>query len=117
MSGLRTALTALPDAVFADLLESEDAYRILIDLPGVTEETLDVTASTGSLRIEAHRDKPDTAGYRFVAEQRDAFLDVELPLPPNVTAEDADASIERGVLELTIPKRSTDVTEIEVGDA
>lgn len=118
MSGLRTALRALPDAVFTDLLESDDAYLFVIDLPGVTADTLDVSASTGRLHVEARREKSDPADYRFVEERRDAFLDVDLPLPPDATAEGASASIERGVLEVTVPKRSAaTVTEIEVEDA
>jgi HSP20 family protein len=118
MTGLGAALRSLPDAVFADLLESDDAYLLVLDVPGVTGETLDLTVATGSLHVEAHREKPDAAGYRFVEEQRDAFLDVDLPLPPDANADDASASIERGVLEVTIPRRSaTTVTEIEVEDA
>ena len=42
MSALRDALRDLPDAVFADLLESDDAYLLVIDLPGATAETVDV---------------------------------------------------------------------------
>jgi len=117
MSGLHSALRRLPDAVFADLLESDDAYRLVVDLPGVTAEACDATVSTGRLRIQAHRSKPDAAGYRFVEEQRDAFLDVDLPLPPDADADGAEASMEHGVLEVTIPKRSDATVEIEVGDA
>jgi HSP20 family molecular chaperone IbpA len=118
MTGLGAALRSLPDAVFADLLESDDAYRLVVDLPGVTGETLDLTVAAGHLHVEAHREKADAAGYRFVEEGRDAFLDVDLPLPPDATAEEAAASIERGVLEVTVPKQSAArVTEIEVEDA
>ena len=61
MSALREALRDLPDAVFADMLESNDAYLLVIDLP----------------------------------------------IPPDATAQDADAEMERGVLELRLPKESS----------
>ena len=84
MSALREALGNLPEAVFADLLESDEAYRVVLDLPGVTADTVDVTAEGGRLRIEARRDKDVPTAFRYVTEERSLFLDTELPLPPTV---------------------------------
>jgi len=118
MSGLRTALRELPDAAFADLLESDDAYRLVIDLPGVTADGLDLEARAGRLSIEARREKPADAEYSYVEEGRDLFFDVDLPLPPDVSAEGADAALDGGVLQVTLPKRSAVTgTDIEVTDA
>lgn len=115
MSALREALRDLPDAVFADLLESDEAYKLVIDLPGVTAETLDVRVEDGRLVIEARRTKSAPAEFRYLREDRSLFLDAELPLPPDASGEDADASMSSGVLELTVPKRGQDVeTTIEV---
>jgi len=44
MSALRDALRELPDAVFADLLESDEAYRLVLDVPGVTADTAEIVA-------------------------------------------------------------------------
>lgn len=106
MSALRNALRELPDAVFADLLESDDAYKLVIDLPGVTDETLDVRVRDGKLDIEARRRKDVPPEFRYVEEERPLFLDVELPLPPDATGAEASASMERGVLTLSLPKRT-----------
>ena len=54
---LREALGELPETVFADLLESDDAYLLVIDLPGVTAETLDVTVECGRLRSRPAKEK------------------------------------------------------------
>jgi HSP20 family molecular chaperone IbpA len=105
MSALRDALRELPDAVFADLLESEDAYLLVLDLPGVTAETCDIHLETGRLVIEARRQKDLPGEFRYVSEDRSLFLDAELPLPPDATGAGAEATMERGVLEITIPKR------------
>ena len=107
MSRLRDALSTLPDAVFADLLESSDEYLLVLDLPGVTSDTVDVVVSEGRLTIDARRQKDVPTGYRYAREERSVFLDVELPLPPDVTADGATASIESGVLEVRLPKAST----------
>ena len=95
----------LPDAVFADLLESDDAYLLVIDLPGANERTVDVGVSDGQLEIEARREKDVPMEFSYLQEERSLFLDAELPLPPDATGAGAEATIDRGVLELRLPKR------------
>lgn len=104
--------------MFADLLESDDAYRLVVDLPGVTADGLDVEVRAGRLAIEARREKAVDAEYRYVEEGRDLFFDADLPLPPDASAEGAEAALDRGVLEVTLPKHSAVTgTDIDVTDA
>lgn len=117
MSVLRDALGDLPEAVFGDLLESDDAYLVVIDLPGVTADTAELTADGNRLGIEARREKATPPEFSYLEENRPLFLDVDLPLPPDTDGESADASIERGVLEVTIPKTSDDGEPIPIDDA
>jgi HSP20 family molecular chaperone IbpA len=104
MNALRDALRDLPETVFADLLESEEAYLLVVDLPGATSETVDVTVERGKIRIEARREKALPAEFRYLREDRALFLDAELPLPPDVDGSAAEGSVDRGVLELRLPK-------------
>ncbi|SEA06019.1 Hsp20/alpha crystallin family protein [Haloplanus vescus] len=104
MSALRDALRDLPEAVFADLLESDDAYLLVIDLPGATAATVDARVEMGRLFVEARREKTLPASFDYVREDRSLFLDAELPLPPDATGAGAEGSMERGVLELRLPK-------------
>ncbi|MFC6835061.1 Hsp20/alpha crystallin family protein [Halomarina ordinaria] len=106
MSALRDALQDLPDAVFADLLESDDAYLVVVDLPGATADTVDARVDEGTLRLEVQRAKDLPDEFRYLSEDRSLFLDAELRLPPDATGNGAEATIERGVLELTLPKTS-----------
>lgn len=101
---LREALGELPETVFADLLESEDGYLLVIDLPGTTAETVEVTVDEGRLAIEARREKSFADAFEYVAEERVLFLEAELPLPPDATGADAAGHIDRGVLTLKLPK-------------
>jgi HSP20 family molecular chaperone IbpA len=105
---LREALDDLPETVFADLLEDDDAYLLIVDLPGATAETVDITVDDGRLTIEARRGKEVPEGFRYVSEERALFLDAELPLPSDATGADAEGRIDRGVLTLTLPKSSAD---------
>jgi HSP20 family molecular chaperone IbpA len=118
MSTLRDALRDLPDAVFADLLESPSAYLLVVDLPGTTADTVDVTVDGGRVHVEARREKDVDPKFRYRSEDRSLFLDAELPLPPDATESGAEATVERGVLELRLPKRGAgSVTHVEVEDA
>lgn len=108
MSALRDALRDLPETVFADLLESEDAYLLVVDLPGATAETVTVSATSGRIHIEARRVKDVPDGFEYTAEERSLFLDADLPVPGDAAVDDATATVERGVLELRLPKESTE---------
>ena len=118
MSALRDALRDLPDAVFADLLESDDGYVLVVDLPGATAETTEVLVEDGRIDIEGRREKAVPDGFEYVREDRPLFLDAELPLPNDADGARADAEIDRGVLEISLPKRERDVSKsIPVDDA
>jgi HSP20 family molecular chaperone IbpA len=110
MSALRDALRELPDAVYADVLESDDAYLLLVDLPGATGKTVDARVERGRLVIDARREKDLPAGFEYVEEERSLFLDVELPLPPDATGEGATGNVDNGVLELTLPKQTDEAS-------
>jgi len=115
MSALREALRDLPDAVFADLLESEDAYLLVVDLPGATADTVEVSVDGSRLRIEARREKEFPVDYRYLREERQLFLNASLPLPPDASGAEATGEMEQGVLELRLPKStSAPSTEIPV---
>ncbi len=117
MSALRDALRDLSDAVFFDLLESDDAYLLVIDVPGVSAETIDVAVEDDRILIEARREKTLPGDYQYLEENRSLFVDADLPLPSDASEDDAAAVVDRGVLELTIPKRAgIDETTIDVID-
>ncbi|WP_423995728.1 Hsp20/alpha crystallin family protein [Halorubrum trapanicum] len=118
MSALRDALRDLPDAVFADLLESDEGYVLVVDLPGATAETTEVLVEDGRIDIEGRREKAVPEGFEYVREDRPLFLDAELPLPSDADGAGADAEIDRGVLEISLPKRERELSRtIPVDDA
>ncbi len=109
MSALRNAVRelGLPDSVFVDVGESDDEYVLAVDLPGATPETVDVWVNDHQLRIEARREKESPTEFRYLKEDRSMFIDVTLPLPPDVDTDadvDDGATIHRGVLKLRLPK-------------
>jgi len=118
MSALRDALRELPEPVYADLLESDDAYMLVVDLPGATAETVDARVERGRLVVEARRQKDLPVAFEYVEEDRALFLDAELPLPPDATGSGAEGTVENGVLQLRIPKQeAAPTTTIPIDEA
>ncbi|WP_076609564.1 Hsp20/alpha crystallin family protein [Natronorubrum thiooxidans] len=117
MSALRDALRDLSEDVFFDLLESEEAYLLVLDIPGVSSETLELSVEGGRIFIDAHREKDPDSDFRYLEENRPLFLEIDLPLPANAVGTEPEATVDRGVLELTLPKSpSSGETTIDVVD-
>lgn len=104
MSTLRDAMRDLPDPVFADVLESDDAYLLVLDLPGVDAEDCEVSTGGGTVSISATREADVPEDFSSVDRRRSTDLEFHLPLPPDAASEGAEGSMDRGVLELRLPK-------------
>lgn len=89
-----------------DVVERDDHYVLRADLPGVREEDISVELDGNVLTVSGRRESEHD-------EQREGYYRVErmtgqftrsLTLPEGVDAEKIEASYERGVLEVRIPK-------------
>lgn len=114
MSVLRDALRDLPESVFFDLLESDEAYLLVVDVPGVSATELDPAVGDGYISIDTHREKPRPDGFEYIEENRQDSVEIDVPLPKGATGDGAEASVSRGVLELRLPKQETGETTIDV---
>lgn len=109
MRGLRDGVRGLPDPVAADLLVNDDAYLLVVDLPGATDTGTRISTTDGTLSVEAERNLPAVDGD-VIRRERPEELSFELPLPEDVDTEAARASLANGVLEVTIPREEPGVT-------
>lgn len=114
MPALRDAVRTLPSDVFYDLLEGDDEYLLVLDLPGVSPTTLDVTVDDGTLVIDATREHTHPDDYEYVEENRPDSREIRLTLPADRSEPVIETTIDRGVLEVTIPKNGP--TSIDVVD-
>ncbi|MFW5965138.1 MAG: Hsp20/alpha crystallin family protein [Halodesulfurarchaeum sp.] len=92
----------------ADILESETAYRIILDAPGATPGDVQIQLDGNVLEVRIDRFRPFNEGFEMVFPGRGLELDGTLPLPED-DLDPAGASAEltdRGTLEVTIPKAS-----------
>ncbi|WP_290816857.1 Hsp20/alpha crystallin family protein [Halovivax sp.] len=116
MAALRDALRELPDDVFFDLLESDDAYLLVLDVPGASAASIDVTVENGRLCVEARREETFPDDFEYVEENRTVNRELSLTMPDDVTGEAVETAVERGVVEVRLPKdgaTTIDVVEDE----
>jgi HSP20 family protein len=87
-----------------DVWETEDAVHYAFDLPGLTQDAIQVEVEDGALTVSATRareQKPDTF-HRF--ERRFGTFSRTIGLPAGVSDDAIDASYVNGVLEISVPK-------------
>lgn len=90
-----------------DLIETETAYTLNADLPGITEDNLDITVHEGVLTVSGKREeesKQEGASY-LVRERRLGEFERRLMLPKDANPEAVEAKLDNGVLTIAIPKK------------
>jgi HSP20 family protein len=89
-----------------DLVETEDHFVLRADLPGMSEENVNIEVEDRVLTVSGERKaehETTKEGYHRVERAFGAFSR-SLTLPEGVDAEAVEASFDRGVLEIRIPK-------------
>lgn len=96
-----------PGRVFrpdVDILEESDAYLILADLPGVSEDSVDVNLDKGVLSLDAAV-SPEAEGTRpRYAEYETGGYHREFRISDDIDPTGVSAKMRNGVLELRLPK-------------
>ncbi|RKZ18378.1 Hsp20/alpha crystallin family protein [bacterium] len=90
----------------ADIEETDDAYRVRMDLPGIKREDLKIEVENDTLLIEAERktEAKDDVQVLHRERKRDARFVRRFSLGDSVQTGSIKASLNDGVLELTLPK-------------
>ena len=101
-----------------DLVESEDHIVLRADLPGMTEDDVEIEIKDGVLTVSGERKAEHE-------EKREGFHRVErafgrfsrsLTLPQGVAADKVTAGFDNGVLEVKVPKpEEAKPTRVQIG--
>ncbi len=85
--------------------QNEDAYRIAIELPGVSEEDVEITVRDGLVvvRGEKKMERELSDDNWYFCERQYGSFSRSFRLPPDADAERIEAELKDGVLTLTIP--------------
>lgn len=97
----RPGLVFRPDV---DILEQPDAYLILADMPGASEDSVDISLEKGILTLDARAPESDSEGTARYSEYRSGGYHREFRISKDVDATAVSARMKNGVLELRLPK-------------
>jgi HSP20 family protein len=99
-----------------DVIETEDAYLLFAELPGVQREDIQLQVRDRRLELSGRR-QPLGENRNFLRMERSygpfrRTFDLGAP----VDAESIAAAFEQGILRIQVPKRSVGATRVPVGE-
>jgi HSP20 family protein len=89
-----------------DVSESDKAYEITADLPGMDEKNIEVKVSNGNIMIKGkmEEEKEEKQKDYYLQERRFGSFERSFHVPEGVDTDKIEASFKKGVLTVTLPK-------------
>ena len=90
-----------------DLEDRGDKYMMTVDVPGFKNDEIEINVWDSSVEISGCRETKqdeETKGYVRKERSSESFYR-RLALPEEVMVDDAQANLQNGILELTLPKK------------
>ena len=99
----------------ADVEETDDAYLVELDLPGVDKGDIDIETTGRKLVVQGERKEKERVGLLRRQTRTVGRFRYEVTLPEQVDGDGIDATLQDGVLRLRVPKvKSEQRRRIEV---
>jgi HSP20 family protein len=94
-----------------DVAESDKAYEITAELPGMDEKNIEVKVVNGGLSIKGEKkdekeEKEEKKKDYYVSERRYGSFERYFRMPDGVDADKIEANFKKGVLTVTLPKKA-----------
>jgi len=88
-----------------DIIESDEEYKILLDLPGLTKKEINIALKDQVLAVKGERveELNDNESYRR-QERKSGVFSRSFALPENANAAEIKAHFRSGVLTVSMPK-------------
>ena len=102
-----------PKFLAMDIKEEENEFQVTADLPGTAKEDVKIEVTEGILTVSAERvsrqDDEDEAGKWKRVERSYGKVSRSLELPPNADIENIKATLDAGVLHLSVAKLAEEI--------
>ena len=98
-----------------DVYETDDAIHVVCDVPGVAEDSIDITLENNVLTINGYVKAQRSDGYQLsYAEYRVGDYQRRFTLSDEIDKDGIEASLKDGVLRLRLPKAKPASRKIKV---
>lgn len=89
-----------------DMVENDERFKVTIEVPGMDSDEIDVMLSQDRLLIQGkkHDEKERRSRDAYYARRAHSAFRRSVLLPCPVKADEAEASLRRGVLTINLPK-------------
>ncbi|HAR95997.1 MAG TPA: molecular chaperone [Deltaproteobacteria bacterium] len=96
-----------------DVTDTEDAFRIAAEVPGMDEKDIEVTLTRDTVTIKGEKKekKEETTNDYYWMERSFGSFVRNIPLPAEIDTAKVQASLKKGVLTITLPKTATAIKE------
>jgi HSP20 family protein len=91
----------------ADVEETDEAYLVDVELPGVQREDVTLELAHGTLVVTGERRERERVGLLRHRTRSAGRFRLEVTLPTEVDADRVTASLDHGVLTVTVPKAAS----------
>ena len=88
----------------ADIEDTEDAYLVELELPGVEKDQITVEIAEGELSVHGEIKERERTGVVRRQTRHIGQFDYRTSLPPNADTEHVSAELTNGVLTVRVPK-------------
>jgi HSP20 family protein len=88
----------------ASVMEDGDGYLLLVEMPGVNKQGLEISTEENELTISGRRSLPTIEGTVLHRESRLENFRHTFELDPSIEVNKINARIEQGLLTVTLPK-------------
>jgi HSP20 family protein len=92
----------------ADVEETDDAYLIEVELPGVDKKDIDISVTGRRLTISGERKEKERVGILRRRTRSVGQFEYDIQLPGDIDEDGVNASLADGVLSVRVPKATTD---------
>jgi HSP20 family protein len=92
----------------ADVEETDDAYVIEIELPGVDQKDIEVSVTGRRLLVTGERKERERVGLLRRRTRRVGEFRYEIVLPDELDPDDVDAHLDQGVLTMRVAKQAAE---------
>ena len=97
-----------PTMPAVDVTDSEKAYQITAELPGMDEKSIEVKVTDGYLTIKGEKkeEKEEKEKDYYLRERHYGSFERSFDVPESVDLSKIEATFKKGVLTVTLPKKA-----------